>query len=86
MGQRAPYVVFKEPVTGRLLSVSSQPRVLLRWTVQKYPMQVAPSSPHASSVTTQKPLLRVLFKVACIASGLFHLHCKLLCKVPSDGY
>ena len=40
VGQRAQYVMFREAATGRLLPVSSQPRVLLQWIVQKYPMQV----------------------------------------------
>ena len=41
-GQRAQYVMFKEPATGRLLPVSSQPSIMLRWAVQKYPVQVCP--------------------------------------------
>lgn len=40
VGQRAPNVMFKDPASGRLLAITSQPRVLLRWTVQKYPLQV----------------------------------------------
>ena len=49
IGQRAQYVMFREPATGRLLSVTSQPRVLLQWTVQKYPVQVR-MSPLADQV------------------------------------
>ena len=41
-GQRAQYVMFKEPATGHLLPVSSQPSIMLRWAVQKYPVQVCP--------------------------------------------
>ena len=40
VGQRAPNVMYKDPASGRLLAITSQPRVLLRWTVQKYPLQV----------------------------------------------
>ena len=38
--QRAPNVMYKDPASGRLLAIISQPRVLLRWTVHKYPLQV----------------------------------------------
>ena len=47
-GQRAQHVMFRESAAGRLLPVSSQPRVLLQWTVQKYPMPVRTANPAAT--------------------------------------
>ena len=46
-GQRAQHVMFREQATGRLLPVSSQSRVLLQWTVHKYPMPVRTANPAA---------------------------------------
>ena len=40
VGQRAPNVMLSDHGSGHLLAITSHPRVLLCWTLQKYPLQV----------------------------------------------